>query len=61
LLSPGVAYAATTWQFAVEAVLPLNAASGHGVGVRAQLLLFLDDLVPSLFSKPLLSQARGVQ
>ena len=60
-MSPGVAYVATTWQLAVEAVLPLNAASGHGVGVRAQLLLFLDDLAPSLFGKPLLSQARGVQ
>ena len=55
-MSPGVAYAATTWQFAVEAVLPLNAASGHGVGVRTQLLLFLDDLAPSLFGKPLLSR-----
>jgi hypothetical protein len=60
-MNPGVAYAATTWQLAVEAVLPLNAASGRGVGVRAQLLLFLDDLAPSLFGKPLLSQARGIQ
>jgi hypothetical protein len=32
---------------------PLNTASGHGVGARAQLLLFLDDLAPSLFGKPL--------
>jgi hypothetical protein len=55
-MSPGVAYAATTWQFAVEMVLPLNAASGRGVGVRMQLLLFLDDLAPSLFGKPLLSR-----
>jgi hypothetical protein len=55
-VSPGVAYAATTWQFALEAVLPLNAVSGHGVGFRAQLLLFLDDLAPSLFGKPLLSR-----
>ena len=59
-MSPGVAYAATTWQFAVEAVLPLNAASGRGVGMRTQLLLFLDDLCPSLFGKPLLIQARGL-
>ncbi len=55
-IDPGVAYTAATWQFAVEAVLPLNAASGHGVGVRAQLLLFLDDLIPSVFGKPLLSR-----
>ena len=46
---------------AVEAVLPLNAASGRGVGVRTQLLLFLDDLAPSLFGKPLLSPLRGTR
>ena len=55
-MNPGIAYVATTWQLAVEAVLPLNAASGHGVGVRTQLLLFLDDLAPSLFGKPLLGR-----
>jgi hypothetical protein len=60
-MSPGVAYVATTWQFAVEAVVPLNDASGHGIGGRIQLLLFLDDLAPALFGKPLLSQARVVQ
>jgi hypothetical protein len=55
-LSPGVAYAADTWQVSVEAVLPLNSEAGRGVGVRTQLLLFLDDLAPSLFGKPLLSR-----
>jgi hypothetical protein len=29
---------------------------GHSLGGRAQLLLFLDDLIPSLFGKPLLSR-----
>jgi hypothetical protein len=45
-----------TWQVAVEAVVPLNDASGRHVGARTQLLLFLDDLVPALFGKPLLSR-----
>ena len=54
IANPGVAYAANTWQFAVEAVVPLDSVAGHGVGVRTQLLLFLDDLVPSVFGKPLL-------
>jgi hypothetical protein len=44
-----------TWQIAAEAIVPLNRAGGDGVGFRAQLLLFLDDLLPSLFGKPLLS------
>jgi hypothetical protein len=35
--------------------LPLNHAGGTGPGFRAQLLFFLDDLAPSLFGKPLLT------
>jgi hypothetical protein len=55
-MNPGLSYVAVTWQIAVEAIIPLNSASGHNVGARAQLLLFLDDLAPSLFGKPLLSR-----
>jgi hypothetical protein len=55
-MNPGLSYVAVTWQIAVEAIVPLNQASGHGIGGRTQLLLFLDDLAPSLFGKPLLSR-----
>lgn len=54
--NPGLSYVATTWQVAVEAIVPLNRNSGHSVGARTQLLLFLDDLAPALFGKPLLSR-----
>ena len=53
--NPGFAYVAVTWQVAAEATIPLNHAGGNGPGFRAQLLFFLDDLMPSLFGKPLLS------
>jgi hypothetical protein len=53
--NPGFAYVAVWWQFAGEVILPLNRAGGNGAGFRAQLLLFLDDFMPSVFSKPLLS------
>jgi len=53
--NPGFAYVAVTWQVAAEAIIPLNRAGGTGLGFRAQLLLFLDDLAPSLFGKPLLT------
>lgn len=52
--NPGIAYVAVTWQASAEAIIPLNRLGGTGPGFRAQLLLFLDDLVPSLFGKPLL-------
>jgi hypothetical protein len=55
-MNPGLSYVATTWQIAVEAIVPLNRESGHGIGARTQLLLFLDDLAPSLFGKPMLNQ-----
>jgi hypothetical protein len=55
-MNPGVSYVAETWQIAAEAIIPLNTGGGSRIGVRAQLLLFLDDLMPSLFGKPLLSR-----
>ena len=54
-MNPGLAYVAVAWQLAAEVVVPLNRDAGSATGFRAQLLLFLDDLVPKLFNKPLLS------
>ena len=54
-VNPGFAYVAVTWQIAAEAIVPLNEAGGHGTGFRAQLLLFLHDMLPSVFGKPLLT------
>jgi hypothetical protein len=55
--SPRGQYTAATANpgFADVAIIPLNRADGSGAGFRAQLLFFLDDLLPSLFGKPLLS------
>ena len=55
-MNPGLSYVAVTWQLAVEAIVPFNSEAGRSVGARAQLLLFLEDLVPSLFGKPLLGR-----
>jgi hypothetical protein len=55
-MNPGLSYVAMTWQIAVEAIVPLNSVAGRGIGGRAQLLLFLDELIPSFFGKPLLSR-----
>jgi hypothetical protein len=52
-MNPGIAYVAVTWQISAEAIVPLNREGG--TGFRAQLLFFLDDLLPSIFGKPLLS------
>jgi hypothetical protein len=55
-MNPGLSYVKDVWQVSLEAIVPLNAQGGRGLGVRSQLLLFLDDLAPSLFGKPLFSR-----
>src|SRR6516165_1710736 len=54
-MNPGLAYVAVAWQLAAEVIVPLNREAGNSTGFRAQLLFFLDDLIPKLFDKPLLS------
>ena len=55
-MNPGLSYVAVSWQVAAEAIVPLNSEAGRSIGARAQLLLFLDELIPSLFGKPLFSR-----
>lgn len=51
-VNPGIAWiGGDDWQLTAEAVLPLNRATGRGVGFVAQLHIFLDDV----FKKPLFS------
>jgi hypothetical protein len=56
-IQPGVVYMADKWQVAVEAVIPVNGASGHGAGVIAQLDLFMDDIFPESLGKPIFPQS----
>ncbi len=46
-IQPGVMYLADTYQVSLEAILPMNSASGHGVGVVGELHFFLDDMFPN--------------
>jgi len=55
-MNPGLSYVEDVWQVSFEVIVPLNSQGGRGLGTRAQLLLFLDDLAPSLFGKPLFSR-----
>jgi hypothetical protein len=55
-VNPGIIYMADTYQFAVEAVIPVNKASGKHVGVIAQLHFFFDDIFPNSIGKPIFSE-----
>ena len=52
-INPGIIYVSNTFQFAVEALIPINRQSGSNVGVVAQLHFYLDDLDPRGIGKPI--------
>jgi hypothetical protein len=53
-INPGVMWIGDYYQVGVEAIIPINSASGHGTGVMGQLHLYLDDIFPTTIGKPLL-------
>ena len=50
---PGVIYIADKWQIALEAMIPMTGATGHGVGVVGSLDFYLDDIFPNTIDKPI--------
>jgi hypothetical protein len=52
-INPGVIWSGQWTQFGVEAMIPVNRESGHGVGVIAQAHFYLDDIFPNTIGKPL--------
>jgi len=53
-VNPGVIWVGSYFQVGLEAPIPVNKQSGHGVGVLAQLHLYLDDMFPQTIGQPLL-------
>src|ERR1700730_10450732 len=53
-ISPGVMWSGKYFQAGVEAVLPINEHTGFNPGVVGQIHFYLDDILPKIFSKPLL-------
>ena len=56
-INPGVVWVGSTFQVALEAIVPINRASGTGVGGMAQLHLYLDDIFPNTIGQPLFGRA----
>jgi hypothetical protein len=56
-IQPGFIWVGNTFQFAIEALIPINRQSGTNVGVIAQLHLFLDDIDPHGIGKPIFGNA----
>jgi hypothetical protein len=58
-INPGLLYISDKYQLGVEAVIPINRASGDDVGVIANLHLFLEDIFPKTIGRPLFASASG--
>jgi hypothetical protein len=52
-INPGIIYVADKFQLSAEAIIPVNRASGDGVGAMGQLHLYLDDIFPDTYGQPL--------
>jgi hypothetical protein len=53
-INPGAIWVGSYYQVGLEAMVPVNRASGTGVGVLGQLHLYLDDMFPKTFGQPLI-------
>ncbi len=56
-VNPGVIWVGSDFQVALEAIVPINRASGSGVGGMVQLHLYLDDIFPTSIGAPLFGTA----
>ena len=56
-INPGVIWVGKTFQFGVEALIPINRQSGTNIGVIAQLHFYLDDIDPGGIGKPIFGNA----
>ncbi len=52
-VNPGVIWFGKYVQLGIEAVIPMNSASGKNVGVLGQIHFFIDDLFPKTLGRPL--------
>lgn len=53
-INPGVLYESRYFQVGAEAIIPINDATGHNVGVVVQLEIYIDDIWPKVFGFPLI-------
>jgi hypothetical protein len=56
-INPGIIYVGDKFQLAGEAIIPVNRASGDGVGGMGQLHFYLDDIFPDTYGQPLFASA----
>ncbi|HZC38394.1 MAG TPA: hypothetical protein VE221_06940 [Sphingomicrobium sp.] len=57
-INPGLIWSGQYVQVAAEAMIPVNHASGHGIGFIAQLHFYIDDIFPNSLGRPIFGGRR---
>jgi hypothetical protein len=56
-VNPGVIWVGDAFQVGLEAIVPINRASGAGIGGMVQLHMYLDDIFPTTIGRPLFASS----
>ena len=59
-INPGVIWVGSYFQIGAEAVIPVNADSGSGIGFLGQLHIYLNDIFPTTIGQPLIGGSQTV-
>src|SRR5215470_5353289 len=60
-INPGVIWAGDYFQLAAEALIPVNRASGTGVGALVQLHFYLHDIFPRSIGRPIFASSASAR
>jgi hypothetical protein len=52
-INPGLLWSGQSMQLGVEAIVPINRATGHNIGITAQLHFYIDDIFPHTLGTPI--------
>ena len=58
-INPGLIYMADKFQLGIEAIIPVNRASGDDIGVIGNATFFLEDILPRSLGRPLFASGSG--
>jgi len=58
-INPGVIYMGDKLQLGIEAIIPVNRASGDDIGVIGNVTFFLEDILPHSLGRPLFASGAG--
>jgi hypothetical protein len=60
-INPGVLWEQSDFQVGAEAVIPVNAHTGPNIGAVVQVQIYIDDIFPKIFGRPIFGHDEGTE